>query len=53
MSQAYDAKISRLAPIAGKMRFLIRLILKEFPPYSRALCVGVGTGAEILSLSKE
>ncbi len=53
ISQTYDAKNSKLAPIADSMHFLIRLILKDLPPYSRALCVGVGTGAEILSLSKE
>lgn len=52
-SRAYDEKNSRLAPIADAMHFLTRLILKDLPDKSRILCVGVGTGAEILSLSKE
>jgi len=52
-SRNYDEKNSRLAPIADNMHFLTRLILKELPARSRILCVGVGTGAEILSLSRE
>jgi len=51
-SKSYDEKNLALAPIADNMHFLIRLILKDLPPQSRILCVGVGTGAEILSLSK-
>ncbi len=53
MSQAYDEKNRRLAPIADNMHFLIRLLLKELPAQARILCVGVGTGAEILSLAKD
>lgn len=49
----YDAKNSRLAPIADSMHFLIRLILKDLPRNARILCIGVGTGAEILSLGEE
>lgn len=53
VSKAYDEENSKLAPIADNMHFLIRFILKDLPTRSRILCVGVGTGAEILSLSKE
>jgi len=52
-AQSYDEKNRALAPIANAMHFLIRLILKDLPENARILCVGVGTGAEILSLSKE
>lgn len=52
-SQNYDDKNSKLASISDCMHFLIRLTLKDLPQRSRILCVGVGTGAEILSLSKE
>jgi tRNA (cmo5U34)-methyltransferase len=48
----YDERNLGLAPIADNMHFLIRLILKNAPVRARVLCVGVGTGAEILSLSK-
>lgn len=51
-SQAYDEKNRKLAPIADNMHFLIRLILKDLPVRARVLCAGVGTGAEILSLSQ-
>lgn len=49
---AYDEKNRQLAPISENMHFLIRLLLKEAPAQARVLCVGVGTGAEILSLAK-
>lgn len=52
-SRSYDEKNRALSPIADNMHFLIRLILKDLPADSRILCVGVGTGAEILSLAKE
>lgn len=48
---AYDRHISRLAPIAENLHFLIRLVLCDLPADARVLCVGVGTGAEILSLA--
>lgn len=51
-SQSYDEKNRRLAPIADNMHFLIRLILQELPTQAHVLCVGVGTGAEILSLAR-
>ena len=52
-SRAYDEKNRRLAPITDGLHFLARLALKDLPQSARALCVGVGTGAEILTLSKE
>lgn len=47
----YDERNRQLAPIADNMHFLIRLVLKNAPVRARVLCVGVGTGAEILSLA--
>jgi tRNA (cmo5U34)-methyltransferase len=52
-SRTYDEKNSRLSPIVQNLHFLTGLILKGLPTRSRILCVGVGTGAEILSLAKE
>lgn len=51
-AKSYDERNRRLAPISDNMHFLIRLILNDAPARARVLCVGVGTGAEILSLSK-
>lgn len=51
-ARTYDERNRQLAPIADNMHFLISLILRNAPVRARVLCVGVGTGAEILSLSK-
>ncbi len=53
MAESYDQRNKKLASIADNMHFHIRLVLHDLPSKARILCVGVGTGAEILSLSKE
>jgi len=53
ISQIYDERNRQLAPISECLYFLLRLMLKDLPKNSRVLCVGVGTGAEILSLAKD
>ncbi len=53
LSKGYDEKNSKLAAISDTMHFLIRLILKDLPAQARILCVGVGTGAEIFSLTQD
>ncbi|MCR5872721.1 class I SAM-dependent methyltransferase [Phenylobacterium sp. J426] len=50
-ADAYDRRNSPLAPISGGLHFLLRLVLADLPDDARVLCVGVGTGAEILSLA--
>lgn len=52
MAESYDEKNRSLSPISDNMHFLVRLVLAKLPPQSRILCVGVGTGAEILSLAE-
>jgi tRNA (cmo5U34)-methyltransferase len=52
-SATYDERNRKLAPIADGLHFLIRLVLNDLPERARVLCVGVGTGAEILSLARE
>lgn len=51
-ARRYDERNSKLAPISDCLHFLIRLALRELPAKSKVLCVGVGTGAEILSLAQ-
>lgn len=51
-SVTYDERNQKLAPISDNLHFLIRLILRDLPERARVLCVGVGTGAEILSLAQ-
>ena len=52
LADAYDRRNSALAPISDGLHFLLRLVLADLPTDARVLCVGVGTGAEILSLAK-
>lgn len=51
VADAYDRRNSALAPISHNLHFLVRLVLADLPGDARVLCVGVGTGAEILSLA--
>lgn len=52
LADAYDRRNSALAPVSDGLHFLLRLVLADLPADARILCVGVGTGAEILSLAK-
>ncbi|MFN3515280.1 MAG: class I SAM-dependent methyltransferase [Phenylobacterium sp.] len=51
VADAYDRRNSALAPISDGLHFLLRLVLEDLPVDARVLSVGVGTGAEILSLA--
>ncbi|SMO72285.1 class I SAM-dependent methyltransferase [Paracoccus laeviglucosivorans] len=52
MAESYDQKNSGLAPISDNLHFLVQMVLAGLPARARILCVGVGTGAEILSLAR-
>lgn len=52
MAKRYDDRNSKLAAISDNLHFLVRLVLADLPSRARILCVGVGTGAEIISLAK-
>lgn len=51
-SRQYDANNLRLSPIADNLHFLISLLLRDLPQNAHILCVGVGTGTEILHLAE-
>lgn len=44
----YDQKWSRLAPINAALHLLTGAVLAELPAAARILCVGAGTGTEIV-----
>jgi tRNA (cmo5U34)-methyltransferase len=52
MAKVYDERNSKLSKISECFHFLIGMVLKDLPTNARILCVGAGTGAEILYLSK-
>ncbi|MGY5955433.1 class I SAM-dependent methyltransferase [Kosakonia sp. BK9b] len=52
-SRQYDAYNHKLAEITDNLHLLISLLLNTLPSQARVLCVGVGTGSEILRLAQQ
>jgi tRNA (cmo5U34)-methyltransferase len=51
-ASSYDQQWSRLAPINGALHLLTSAVLSQLPATAHILCVGAGTGAEILALAE-
>src|SRR5262245_35773534 len=51
-AQSYDEKWSRIAPINGALHLLGSAVLAALSPTAHVLCVGAGTGSEILSFAQ-
>jgi tRNA (cmo5U34)-methyltransferase len=49
---SYDQGNAKFAPINGALHFLIRVVLSDLPANAQILCVGVGTGLELLYLAQ-
>ncbi|MCX6048907.1 MAG: class I SAM-dependent methyltransferase, partial [Chloroflexi bacterium] len=50
---SYDQQWRKLAPINDALHLLTSTVLSELPPQAKILCVGAGTGAEILYLAQK
>ncbi|MBW4542611.1 MAG: methyltransferase domain-containing protein [Myxacorys chilensis ATA2-1-KO14] len=52
-ASTYNERAAKLAPLRDTLHLLTRLILSELPSDARILCVGVGTGLELIYLARE
>lgn len=52
-ASTYDIRAAKIAPLRDALHLSIRLILCELPTDARILCVGVGTGLELIYLAQE
>jgi tRNA (cmo5U34)-methyltransferase len=52
MASSYDKMTAIFAPLRDPLNFLIRSILADLPIDARILCVGVGTGSELIDLAQ-
>lgn len=50
---SYDQQWSKMAPINDALHLLTSAVLADLPPQAHILCVGAGTGAEILYLAQK
>lgn len=48
---SYDERFAKLAPFKDALHLALRGLLAELPENARILCVGAGTGAELLYLA--
>jgi len=49
-ASAYDNRFAKLAPFKEALHLVLSMALADLPVDARVLCVGVGTGAELLTL---
>lgn len=49
---SYDEKWRKLSPVNGALHLLTSAVFSTLPPTANILCVGAGTGAEVLYLAQ-
>lgn len=51
-ASSFDSQRAKLAPIKDALHFCIQMLFSELPNDAKVLCVGVGTGSELIYLAK-
>lgn len=51
-ASSYDEQWAKMAPIRDGLHFLLESVFADLPVDARILCVGVGTGAELVHLAR-
>jgi tRNA (cmo5U34)-methyltransferase len=51
-ASAYDKRFAKLAPLRDAIHLLMHMILSELPTDAHILCIGAGTGAELIYLAQ-
>jgi len=52
-ASSFDKQRARLAPLKDALHLCTRTILSELPVDAQVLCIGVGTGSELIYLAQE
>ncbi len=52
-ASSYDQQWQKLAPIYNSLYFLLESVFVELPSKAQILCVGVGTGKELIHLARK
>jgi len=52
-ASGYDKQSAKIAPIHDGLHFLLEAVFSDLPSEARVLCVGVGTGAELVHLAQK
>jgi len=51
-ANSYDRKREKMAPLKDALHLCMRMVLSELPADAHVLCIGVGTGAELIYLAR-
>lgn len=51
-ASSHDKRFAKLAPMREALHLFVRMVLSELPADARILCIGVGTGPELIDLAQ-
>ncbi|WP_334319202.1 class I SAM-dependent methyltransferase [Termitidicoccus mucosus] len=51
-AESYDDRWTKLAPLRDSLHLQMNLVFQELPRDAHVLCLGVGTGAELIALAR-